>query len=170
MVVAMAGACAMTLAGACAGDDDSDDDSDGDRLASVCDSVEVLVEPIQGHVLPGVAVSYRYHPPTSGQHVPELPEAGVHTVPIDETRQVFALENGFVMLQYGPAVSDDDQRALEALAELDDRVIVAPAVSIDDDRVIALTAWQRRQLCGGVSTDDVRSFVASHVGQGPESA
>ncbi len=157
----------MVLVSACGGDGD---ETPREGTDTVCDPAEVLVEPNQGHVLPGVAVSYRHRPPTSGQHVPELPQPGVHTAPIDETQQVFALENGFVILQYGPALSDDDKRELESLAELDDRVIVAPAVAIDGDRVVALTAWQQRQLCDGVSADDIRSFVASHVGTGPESA
>jgi Protein of unknown function (DUF3105) len=165
---------AMMMVGGCSGDDSTGNAAratvGGD---SGCDPVERLVEPNQGHVLPGVEVTYVHRPPSSGRHVPELPELGVHDAPIEEARQVFALENGYVLLQYGPQLSDDDRRALERIAvetEQADLVIVAPAVSIDGDRPVALTAWQTRQLCDGVAPDTAASFIESFAGQGPEGA
>jgi hypothetical protein len=147
---------------ACGGDDDAGAAGDG-----TCSPVERLVEPTQGHVLPGATVSYRHHPPTSGRHLAELPARGVHTEPIAEERQVYALEGGFVLLQYGPGLAAEDRAALEAYAQDEVFVIVAPAVSIDSDRAVALTAWERRQLCDAVEPSAIDAFLADHAGRGP---
>jgi hypothetical protein len=149
---------AATLA-ACGDDDDS--------ASGACDAVEQLVEPTEGHILPGGTVAYQHHPPTSGRHLADLPARGVHTEPIEETRQVYALESGFVLLQYGAGLPAEGRAALEQFAADEVFVIVAPAVAIDGDRAVALTAWQQRQLCDDVSTEAVGAFVERFAGQGP---
>ncbi len=144
-----------------------DDDAGGASGDGACTEVERLVEPTQGHVLPGVTVSYRHHPPTSGRHLAELPARGVHAAPIAEESQVYALEGGFVLLQYGPGLDAAGRAALERYAEDQVFVIVAPAVAIDDGRAVALTAWEHRQLCDAVDPAVVDDFLAEHAGRGP---
>src|SRR4029079_11783554 len=78
----------LALAG-CGGDDDS-----SAAAAGSCADVAHLIAPTQRHVLPGGTGSYQHHPPTSGRHLADLPARGVHDAPIDEVRQVYALEGG----------------------------------------------------------------------------
>ena len=162
--MALAAGVLAVLASAACGDDD-DASAAG---AGSCSAVEHLVEPTQGHVLPGAAVSYQHHPPTSGRHLADLPARGVHDAPIDESRQVYALEGGFVILQYGPALSADGRAALERFADGQPFVIVAPAAAPNDGgRTVALTAWENRQLCDDVAATAVQSFVTRFAGHGP---
>jgi hypothetical protein len=160
LALTVVAAATAAAAGAC-GDDDAG------SAPGPCDGVEQLIEPTEGHVLPGGTVAYQHHPPTSGRHLAELPARGVHTEPIEEVSQVYALESGFVLLQYGPALGEAGRAALARFADHEVFVIVAPAVSIDGDRAVALTAWQQRQLCDDVSTDAVQSFVDRFAGRGP---
>jgi len=160
--VAVAAIGVLALAG-CGGDDDS-----SAAAAGSCADVAHLVEPTQGHVLPGGTVSYQHHPPTSGRHLADLPARGVHDAPIDEVRQVYALEGGFVILQYGPTLPAAQVSALQAFADSQPFVIVAPAATpIDDGKVVALTAWENRQLCDDVSGPAVESFLTRFAGKGP---
>jgi hypothetical protein len=145
-----------------------DDDDTAAAAAGTCSAVQRLVEPTQGHVLPGAAVSYQHHPPTSGRHLADLPTRGVHDAPVPEEQQVYALEGGFVILQYGPALPVAQQQALAAFADRQAFVMVAPAaVPIDDGRAVALTAWENRQLCDDVSSAAVTDFIARYAGKGP---
>lgn len=161
-VVAVAAAGTLALAG-CGDDDDASATASGP-----CAPVEHLVEPTEGHVLPGGTVAYQHHPPTSGRHLADLPARGVHDTPIPEVSQVFALEGGFVILQYGPALPPAGVAALQAYAAGRPFVIVAPAATpIDDGRAVALTAWEQRQLCDAVSAPAVDAFLAKYAGKGP---
>jgi hypothetical protein len=164
----MAAVAAVVALGALALAGCGDDDDTPAAAAGSCSAVEHLVEPTQGHVLPGATVSFQHHPPTSGRHLADLPARGVHDAPIDEVRQVYALEGGFVILQYGPALPVAQQQALAAFADQQPFVIVAPAaVPIDDGRAVAMTAWENRQLCDDVSPDAVDAFVGRFAGKGP---
>jgi hypothetical protein len=81
---------------------------------------------------------------------------------------VYALEGGFVILQYAPALPVAQQQALAGFADSQPFVIVAPApVPIDDGRLMAMTAWENRQLCDDVSPAAVDAFIARFAGQGP---
>jgi hypothetical protein len=145
-----------------------DDDDDAPAASGACTAIEHLVEPTEGHVLPGGTVNYQHHPPTSGRHLADLPARGVHDAPIEEVSQVYALEGGFVILQYGPALPADGVAALQARADGQPFVIVAPAATpIDDGKPVALTAWENRQLCDAVSAADVDAFVTRFAGKGP---
>jgi hypothetical protein len=162
----MAAAIAMGLL-ALAGCGDDDDDPPAAASGS-CTAVERLLEPTEGHVLPGGTVNYQHHPPTSGRHLADLPARGVHTEPIPEVSQVYALEGGFVILQYGEALPEAERAELEGFADGQPFVIVAPAaVPIDDGRPVALTAWEHRQLCGDVSAPAIDAFITRFAGQGP---
>lgn len=138
----------------------------GSASHRACGGVETLFEARFGHVRAGVSVSYRWHPPTSGLHVEQVPRPGVHDQPVAEPEQVAALEAGMVVIQERRP-SPADQARLAALAEADGRVLVVPAGRIDDGRRVALTAWGHRQRCDRLSVPDARAFVSRFAGHGP---
>ncbi len=81
---------------------------------------------------------------------------------------MYALEGGFVILQYGPSLPAPSVASLRAFAAGQPFVIVAPAATpIDGGRAVALTAWENRQLCDDVSTADVDAFLTRFAGKGP---
>lgn len=152
---------AVTLAGC----------DDGGRGRVACSFIEQADEATLGHVVPGTEVDYRFHPPTSGWHVPWNGEAGVHEEPLGEPEQVGALEVGLVVLQYSDEVDDEAVARLEEVAaERDDVIVTRAAGPIDGDQPVAFTAWGVRQRCTGVDTDAARRFVTNHAGQGPGEA
>lgn len=149
--VLVATACAMT---ACS----------GGTGVSACAEVERIVEPSSIHVLGDTEVVYETSPPTSGPHRIPAPEPGVSTTPIPEPLQVAALEGGAVIVQYRPGLDAEAVTSLEALT-VTDGVIVAPAIrDLDDDAVVAFTAWGVRRLCSAADVDEAEAFIDDHLG------
>lgn len=143
----------------------------GERVS--CGEVERLIDSrAPTHVIDVDAAKYDFHPPTSGPHFGgKPPEPGVHSEPVPEAMQVLSLEFGTVVLQYDESVADDAAQ-LEALARGRKDVIVAPAATpIDGERHVAFTAWERRQLCDGISDEvikDAAAWIEEHAGVVPE--
>lgn len=139
---------------------------------AVCGPVEPAVEPAAFHTIGTAAVDYRYSPPASGPHAAgSAPAPGVYDEPIPEARQVAAAEVGMVLLQYDPSLPTDQRERLAGVGRGVDGVIVAPVGSpIDDGRLVAMTAWEQRQLCDGVDEEAAQAFVRRFVGRGPGEA
>ena len=135
----------------------------GGNQQTACGEVENVFEPSSVHVLAGTDVSYELSPPTSGPHMVPAPDPGVYSAPISEPLQVGAVEAGAVIVQYRESVAASDVEMLEALAE-DRPIIVAPAArALDDDSIVAFTAWGVRRLCSGVDLDAAREFIDTHA-------
>lgn len=165
--------------GGCSGAGDPDAATRGPEGSSTsttappaaCSAVESLVEQRTGHVLPGVAVEYEHHPPTSGLHAGRL-AAGAYDEPIEEPRQVAGLEAGLVIVQYSLPIDPDDAERLAGLVETsaaagEPGVVVAPAGPMDERAAVALTAWGKRQFCSTVAMDDIAAFIDRFAGSGP---
>lgn len=145
--------CVAIVGAACGGGD-----------PEACSEPERVIEPSSVHVLPGVEVNYEASPPTSGPHLIPAPSPGVHTAPIDEPRQVGALETGIVIIQYSSVVGADEVGVLEALAD-ENQVIVAPGFrSFDDGASVAFSAWGIRQLCSDADSATAQTFIDTHAG------
>lgn len=144
----------------------------GDGAGASCGTIERLFEPASYHVLSGVEVSYRHHPPTSGPHTSTRPEPGIHDEALPEAEQVAALELGMVILHHEPgAVTGEERATLEGLAERHGQVIVTPAARpIEGDEPLAFTAWSVRQRCEALSVEAAEAFIERFVGRGPDTS
>ncbi len=102
-------------------------------------SVSIMASP---HILQGIPhVPYNSNPPTSGPHVGNLANWGVHYQPIPDELQVHNLEDRGVVIQYHCTPDCPDlQQKLEAIVkQYKDYVVLAPRPGMD--KRVALTAW-----------------------------
>lgn len=83
------------------------------------------------------------------------------------------LEHAYELIWYRPAaeggIAGDVVDAIEALANGEDRVIMAPYPDLPDGRSLALVAWNARWLCpAGLDAGDAvaiaRAFVDAYRG------
>ena len=138
---------------------------DGDADAACQPEVRERLDPDSGrHLIPGADPPvFRTDPPTSGPHQLGRWPQGVLDEPVRPEVQVALLEEGEVLLQHRD-LDRDERRALEALADGDERLTVAPNPELPD-RVVA-TAWTFKQTCRTVRADALRRFVDAHAGKG----
>ena len=102
-------------------------------------SVPVMASP---HIVMGVPhVPYNSNPPTSGPHVGNLANWGVHHAPIPDELQVHNLEDKGVVIQYHcPKECPDLVEKLAAIVKrYNEYLILAPRPNMD--KRIVLTAW-----------------------------
>jgi hypothetical protein len=108
-------------------------------------------------------VFYNTTPPTSGPHLGQLAQWGVHTEPIPNELQVHNLEDGGVMVQYD---CEDCQDLVDQLAGVVDRygehVILAPYPDMDSR--IALTAWGRIDKLDRFDESRIVRFIDAYAG------
>jgi hypothetical protein len=108
-------------------------------------------------------VAYNSYPPTSGPHVTDLAEWGIHLKPIPKEIQVHNLEHGGVIIQYNRSA---DTELISKLAEITRRykngIILAPYA--DMDSLIALTAWKRIDKLEQFDEDRIKRFIKTYHG------
>lgn len=109
------------------------------------------------------SIAYNSTPPTSGPHLPQLANWGIHTEPIPNELQVHNLEDGGVMVQYSCSDCDELVGQLEAVVQrYHDRVILAPYPTMDS--LVALTAWGHIDTLDGFDEDRIVAFVDAYAG------
>lgn len=108
--------------------------------------------------------AYNSAPPTSGPHVNSKAPWGIHDVQIPDELQVHNLEDGGVIIHYGPARIDDATRkALETVVNsYPDKVILEPYAEMNAP--IVLTAWQRRLGLEILDEAAIREFIRAYRG------
>ena len=122
------------------------------------------------HIAPGGAhVAYSTDPPTSGPHVPEVPEFKIYTQPITDELAVHGLEDAGVIINYKP---DLDKASVDKLASIAtsyeqlsggrNHVLMTPHASQTDP--IVLTAWARIDRMATVDEARIRRFIDEYVG------
>lgn len=122
------------------------------------------------HLAQGEPFTYDQNPATSGSHAPApLPaEPQVYIAPVDETAAVHNLEHAYVLIYYradGPdALPTPVVDELAALAESEDKVILAPHASLDEGTSLAVAAWNKLWECpAGVTADQARSISSGFI-------
>jgi hypothetical protein len=111
--------------------------------------------------------TYNSDPPTSGPHAPTWSRCGIYQTPIPDVVQVHDLEHGTIVVQYDPAIGEDDLESLIALARgLDGHMLVAPRPGLTD--LVVATAWTHMQRFSTVDVDALREFWLAFAQQGPE--
>lgn len=140
--------------------------------AASCGDVQTPAGSAPGgqHLAQGEPFTYDQHPATSGSHAPApLPaDPHVYTAPVEETAAVHNLEHAYVLIYYraeGPdALPTDVVGELAALAESEDKVIMAPHASLDEGTSLALGAWNKLWECpAGVTADQARSIASGFI-------
>jgi hypothetical protein len=131
-------------------------------VGPACRGVEHLTETLASeHVADDAVVAYDHLPPAAGPHAESVPEAGIHAEAVPYVQQVSALELGFVVLQYDPAIAPTAVEQLAQMAaEIPELVLTPSPGPIDDGAAIAATTWERRELCDAVDLDELRAFYA----------
>jgi hypothetical protein len=105
------------------------------------------------HLQPGESFTYSQHPATSGPHDPSPlpPDPHVYEEPVPETRAVHNLEHAYVLIYYRPAadggLAAETVDALEELAGVASRVIMAPYPDLPPGTALALAAWNTLWEC-----------------------
>jgi hypothetical protein len=117
------------------------------------------------HISPELvgSVVYNSTPPTSGPHLPQLANWGVHTEPIPNELQVHNLEDGGVMVQYNCDDCGDLVSQLTSLVRrYPEHVVLAPYPDMDSR--VALTAWGRIDKLDQFDSERIRSFIDAYAG------
>jgi Protein of unknown function (DUF3105) len=137
--------------------------------AAGCDDVDTPVSgtPDRTHLGPGEPFNYGQQPAVAGAHDPSPlpPEPHVYEAPVEETRAVHNLEHAYVVIYYRPegpgALPDDVVRTLQGLARSEEKVIMAPYPSLNDETGLALTAWNKLWECPSEITAEQARTVAT---------
>lgn len=137
-------------------------DAAAERLG--CIDIEEQADEGQQHLETGAPPpTYGTIPPTSGNHDPSPlpPEPAVYDQafnPALEARSVHNLEHGYIVIRYaasGPnALPAAVVEALRALAEDEEKVLIAPHEALPEGQSLALTAWRQLQTCAGADVAD----------------
>ena len=107
-------------------------------------------------------IPYNTTPPTSGPHLHQVANWGVHKEPISDELQVHNLEDGGVLIQYNCKKCPDVIARLEAYAAKYKRVVVAPYPNMETP--IALTAWGRIATMKKPDPTLIERFIRAYMG------
>jgi hypothetical protein len=118
-------------------------------------------------------VPYNSNPPTSGYHLGGgIAPWGVHTQPISDKLVVHNLEHGGVVMYYR---QDADKATVDQMTSLardiqqqTPCIVLMPRPVDQLDAPIAVTAWTWMLKLQSFDNNAIRSFIRSHINQGPE--
>ena len=140
--------------------------------AAGCGEVQTPAASAPGgqHLAAGESANYTDRPASSGVHAsaPLPAEPAVHTQPVDEAAAVHNLEHGYILLYHrakGPeALPEDVVSRLSAIAEGQDKVLVAPYPDLDEGTSLAIVAWNKLWECPStVSAADAATIASSFI-------
>lgn len=118
-----------------------------------------------GHLKEGETVTYESSPPTGGKHDPSWLDAGFYSEPFTDQRgpgpsiyrAVHNLEHGYVIVWHKD-LSDAQLDALDEEFGNDRKVIVVPYPQLEGGKM-ALSAWEKLQVCAEPSVKVVEGFI-----------
>jgi hypothetical protein len=112
---------------------------------------------------------YNSNPPTSGWHYASPADWGVYAEELAQEQLIHNLEHGGIVIQYKPSSTTPEIVAqLEELkrSEFECKLVVAPYSNMDTS--IALTSWRRLYTADTYKEEEVKDFITSYEGTGPE--
>lgn len=113
------------------------------------------------------APAYNSDPPTSGPHLPTPAPCGIYRQPVPDVASVHSMEHGAIVVQYDPALAQDEIEQLEEIGRsIGGEIIVAPRPG--NPAPVALTAWTKRLLIDRVDQDVISAFEREFGNRGPE--
>lgn len=132
-----------------------------------CGEIERISDPSSGHVSGGV--EYEHNPPVSGAHSASSLPAGVYDEPFSRVPQqqpnlyeaVHSLEHGYIIIWHHD-LTEAEERELSIAFRDEEKTIVVPWPELSDAHTgnqMALTAWDRRQVCESADPEVAASFI-----------
>ncbi|HKV44096.1 MAG TPA: DUF3105 domain-containing protein, partial [bacterium] len=125
------------------------------------------------HVPVGSQISYRAHPPASGNHYPTPAPPGVYPEGVLPGFWVHSLEHGYIVLAYKPPVSPEMLAQFDAMVKDFPKskygyakLVVVPYAEMDHP--FAVLAWTWRLWLDQLDRQKVLDFYRAHVDRGPE--
>lgn len=118
---------------------------------------------------PASPPAYNSDPPTSGPHVPEVPQFKIYTEPMTRELQVHGLEDGGVIIHYKTGLEQAVVDRLASVAKLyleqsppKSHVILVPDPNLSHP--IVLTTWKRIDRLDAFDEARIRRFIDTYVG------
>jgi hypothetical protein len=132
------------------------------------ESVETFADMGGGHLQPGEAApAYNSSPATSGPHSPSSTSCGIYIEEIPDVIQVHNLEHGTIVVQYQPAVGDNERALIEEFARSKStHILVAPRTDLTHPVVV--TGWTRMLRLGDADLTSIGAFYDRYARRGPE--
>ena len=146
----------------------------GDRSVTIPE-INRPADPNTGrrHLEPGETppTSYSTTPPTSGPHSPSTAIWNIYTQPIADEFLVHNLEHGGIVIHYRPTTAASTVAQLTEFVQSQpnypEGYILAPRENLPS--AITISAWEYYLTQFQFNEQQMRSFVAAHYDQGPES-
>ena len=127
----------------------------------------VLPNPSRDHLAAGEPLAYEDPPAAAGPHDPSPlePDPHVRAEPLEESRAVHNLEHAYVLIYHAPEAEGgplaETVARLAAIAEDQDRVLMAPYPGLPEGTGLALVAWNTRWRCPGTIDAETAAEVAT---------
>lgn len=156
------------LAAACSEQAPSDNAADGTPGATdQCGPVETIPIQGEGHLVgdQDPPVPYNSTPPTSGWHTSGDVAFAVYGAdePLREPEQVTVLELGGVVVSYNGLAEADVATLADLVAgQYAGQAALTPYEGLGEGEV-ALTAWGKVQICDGVDTAAIDTFIDAYA-------
>lgn len=127
------------------------------------EAVEVMKDNTHLQDVETAHTPYNSDPPTSGQHVQNIANWGIHSDPVEKERLVHNLEDGGVVIYYNDKT---DERTISRLEQIvgkyDSHVLLNPFPEMKDK--IVLTAWGRIDRLDEFDANRIASFIEAFRG------
>ena len=125
------------------------------------------------HVPLASEITYRAHPPASGNHYDRPAPRGVYPEGLLEGFWVHSLEHGYVVLAYRPPVSLDQLQVFDQMVKTFPnskygyaKLVIVPYKEMDHP--YAVLAWTWRLWLDQFDRTKILAFYRAHVDRGPE--
>lgn len=106
---------------------------------------------------------YSTSPPTSGPHVQNIAQWGVHDEPLPFELLVHNLEDGGVVIYYNDKANEDTVEKLKNIVnKYSDHVLLNSHSELNDP--ITLTAWGRMDKMNTVDENRITEFIEAYKG------
>lgn len=106
---------------------------------------------------------YNSIPPTSGPHTGSKARWGVQSEQLPDEMSIHNLEDGGVIIHYGPEVSEEDiVKMAEIVNKKREGLILQPYAGMETK--IALTAWGKILKLDSFDEDQIEAFIRAYEG------
>lgn len=127
------------------------------------EAVEVMKDNTHLQVVETAHTPYNSNPPTSGQHVQNIANWGIHSDPVEKETLVHNLEDGGVVIYYNDEADKNTISRLEQIVDkYDTHALLNPYPEMNDK--IVLTAWGRIDRLNEFDENRIASFINAFKG------
>ncbi len=122
------------------------------------------------HIEEGAAHGpYSSDPPTSGPHYGTPADTGFYPTALPTEQVIHNMEHGQIVIWYAPDIEQRELDMVEKITRQEPLANIAiPAINLEPNAKLALTAWGALQFCEEISGEAIDIFRAQFQGKGPE--